>query len=243
MVKTVIIGDIHGLNLWKDIVNQSNPDQVIFVGDYFDSFDIGFEDQVNNFLDIVEFKKKSGLDVIMLIGNHDFHYLPYAQEYYSGHQRKYHLVIQNILLKNIFHLSICHRIDNFLISHAGISEVWLNQWYKRIFKEELNDYDNVDLTVKKIWDIRPDAFKFAGWEPSGDSEESSPLWIRPKSLQRANKNGLKKNYIQIVGHTQHRNIDVKGVTTGGRYYYVDTLQSSKEYIILEDGKLSVQTIN
>ena len=39
-MKTIAIGDIHGLSIWKDIINKENPDKVIFIGDYFDSFDI-----------------------------------------------------------------------------------------------------------------------------------------------------------------------------------------------------------
>jgi UDP-2,3-diacylglucosamine pyrophosphatase LpxH len=243
MVKTVIIGDTHGLSLWKDIVNQSNPDRVVFVGDYFDSFDIKFEYQLTNFLDILEFKKSSGKDVILLIGNHDFHYMPFTQEYYSGHQRNNHYIIQNVLMDNINHLSMCYRIDDYLMSHAGVSITWLSNCYNKMHNQILTDYNNVDFIVNDIWKYKPQLFRFTGYDPYGDSEESSPIWIRPKSLQRANKHSLKNEYIQIVGHTQHRNIDVKGATTGGRYYYVDTLQSSKEYIILEDGKLSVQTIN
>jgi UDP-2,3-diacylglucosamine pyrophosphatase LpxH len=243
MVKTVVIGDIHGLSLWKDIVNQSNPDRVVFVGDYFDSFDIKFENQLTNFLDILEFKKSSGKDVILLIGNHDFHYMSFTQEYYSGHQSSNHFTIQNVLMDNINHLSMCYRIDEYLMSHAGVSITWLSHFYNKIHSKVLTDYDNVDVIVNDIWKYKPHSFRFTGYDPYGDSEESSPIWIRPKSLQRVNKHSLKNQYIQIVGHTQHKNIDVSGTTTGGRYYYVDTLQSSKEYIILEDGKLSVQTIN
>ena len=63
--------------------------------------------------------------------------------------------------------------------------------------------------------------------------------IRPRSLQRSNKNtDLKKNYIQIVGHTKQDNIDIKGKTTGGRYYYIDTLPSG-EYLIDEDGEFRI----
>lgn len=38
-LKTVFIGDVHGRSIWKDIVAQEKADRVIFIGDYFDSFD------------------------------------------------------------------------------------------------------------------------------------------------------------------------------------------------------------
>ena len=65
-MKTVVIGDIHGRSIWKLIVNIENPDRIIFIGDYFDSFNIKGEEQLNNFLDIIEYKKSSGKEVIML---------------------------------------------------------------------------------------------------------------------------------------------------------------------------------
>ena len=53
-MKTVVIGDVHGRSLWKLIVNQEqDADRIIFIGDYFDSFDIKGEEQLNNFLDII----------------------------------------------------------------------------------------------------------------------------------------------------------------------------------------------
>ena len=73
----------------------------------------------------------------------------------------------------------------------------------------------------------------------GDDDWQSPIWIRPRSLQRVNKKtDLKKNYIQIVGHTQQDHIDIKGKATGGKYYYIDTLPSG-EYLIDIDGKFEI----
>lgn len=57
-MKTVVIGDIHGRSIWKLIVNIENPDRIIFIGDYFDSFNIKGEEQLNNFLDIIEYKNQ-----------------------------------------------------------------------------------------------------------------------------------------------------------------------------------------
>lgn len=71
-MKTLFLGDIHGRDIWKDIINKENPDKVIFIGDYFDSFNILWDIQLLNFLDIMEFKKNSEKEVITLLGNHIF---------------------------------------------------------------------------------------------------------------------------------------------------------------------------
>jgi len=78
VMKTVFIGDIHGRSIWKQIVEQEKPDRVIFVGDYFDSFDIPGIDQIHNFKEIIHFKKTSGIEVVLLVGNHDYHYMGYG---------------------------------------------------------------------------------------------------------------------------------------------------------------------
>jgi hypothetical protein len=73
----------------------------------------------------------------------------------------------------------------------------------------------------------------------GDNEEQSPIWIRPKSLKRSNaKSDLKKMYIQIVGHTEQSSIDITGKSTGGRYYFIDTLPSG-EYLVEENNEFKV----
>ena len=47
--KTIVLGDIHGRSNWKLALHQENQfDRVIFVGDYFDSFDITGVEQIHN---------------------------------------------------------------------------------------------------------------------------------------------------------------------------------------------------
>ena len=49
MNKTIIIGDVHGRDQWKQIVAQEkDADTVIFLGDYFDSFNISAVEQMHN---------------------------------------------------------------------------------------------------------------------------------------------------------------------------------------------------
>ena len=41
MSKTIYIGDIHGRDVWEEIVEKhDDADNIVFIGDYFDSFDI-----------------------------------------------------------------------------------------------------------------------------------------------------------------------------------------------------------
>lgn len=80
-------------------------------------------------------------------------------------------------------------------------------------------------------------------DPYGNNIQQSPVWVRPKSLMKDNKDSeLKNTYIQIVGHTKQNTIDIKGKSTGGRYYFIDTLPNN-QYLIEKDGEFSIGYIN
>ncbi len=44
-----MIGDLHGRDCWKWIVETEKADRYVFIGDYFDSFDIPGLLQMHNF--------------------------------------------------------------------------------------------------------------------------------------------------------------------------------------------------
>ena len=221
-MKTVVIGDIHGRSIWKLIVNMENPDRVIFIGDYFDSFDIKGTEQLDNFLDIIEYKKTSGKEVILLVGNHDHHYYPEIGDTgTSGYQSIFSYQISPVLDANREHLQVTYQMDEFLFTHAGVSSVFMDEvfgvdgWKIETLAEQLNE----------MFIYRPGVFSFNGLDPYGDDTYQTPLWIRPRSLMKANKNTLRTRFSQKAA--------------GGRYYLIDTLGSTGEYLVIQDGELSV----
>ena len=226
-MKTLVLGDTHGRPIWKEIVVKENPDRVIFIGDYFDSYkDFTAAEQMHNFKEIVEYKESGKSEVILLIGNHDYHYMRGVTEHYSGYQSGARPAIEQLLYENKQHMQMCYQMGNFLFSHAGVSYDWLkiNKW---------EGWESVEEKVNDLWEYTPNVFEFAGRDPYGDSTISSPIWIRPHSLQKANRDTLRDQFIQVVGHTTQGKIDTEGKSTGGRYYYIDTLGTSGEYMILE----------
>jgi hypothetical protein len=236
-MKTIIIGDIHGRDIWKQIITTENPDRVIFIGDYFDNFDISSVEQQHNFKQIIAFKETKVMEVIMLIGNHDYHYFP-GFETYSGFQSGAAPVIKMLLEENKHHLQMCYQFDNILCSHAGIGYDWL---------VEQNKYESGSIPefVNDLYKYNPYKFCFLGTNPYGDDKTQTPIWIRPRSLMYGNKNTFLKNeYIQIVGHTRVNNIDIEGKATGGRYYFIDALDNaSPQYLVYEEGVFSLGTVN
>jgi hypothetical protein len=249
MGKNIYIGDIHGRDTWKMIIkDHGDANNIVFIGDYFDSFDISGVEQLKNAQEIVDFKKSQELDpskkVYLLIGNHDIHYIRGIQGKgtTSGFQPNMLHQFEMFFEENKEHFQMCVQLDNRLCTHAGISETFLKD--TGYWSHNYEDYDGVEEFINDLFQYKPNKFTFGGYvdryyglgSPNayGDDKGQSPIWIRPRSLQLSNKNpDLKKKYIQIVGHTQQAHIDIKGKATGGRYYYIDTLPSG-EYLIDED---------
>jgi predicted MPP superfamily phosphohydrolase len=242
-MRTIVLGDTHGRSVWKLIVNMEKPDRVIFIGDYFDSYDLTAVEQMHNFNEIIEYKESSKAEVVLLIGNHDHHYYPeIGNTGTSGYQYGAAAAIGKVVDDNRQHLQMAYSFDNFLFTHAGVSPVFMDD----TFGADGWDKDNIVELLNEKMKYQPKAFEFSGFESSGDNTTQTPIWIRPRSLMSANKKherGLKNDYIQIVGHTQMKELDLVGSDkfTGGKYYFIDTLDTSGQYLIIEDGKLMTNT--
>lgn len=238
-MKTVVIGDIHGSSVWKLIIHLENPDRVIFMGDYFDSFDISGVEQIHNFKEIIKYKETSDKEIVLLVGNHDHHYFPeVGYSGTSGYQSGIAPSINQVIDENREHLQMAYSFDEFLFTHAGVSPTFMDGE----FGPEGWVEDNVVDLLNEQFKYRPKSFDFNGMDPYGDNTYQTPIWIRPRSLMAVNKKhdkGLKKKYIQIVGHTEVKKLDLKGSekAAGGRYYFIDCLSTSGEYLIIQDGVL------
>lgn len=241
-MKTIFIGDLHGRSIWKLIVARENADRIVFIGDYFDSFEISGVEQIHNFKELMEFGEKSDKEVVFLIGNHDYGYFEGCDGTgTSGYQFTLAPSISQMLSEWKPKLQMAYRFDDVVCTHAGVSTDFMNS----VFGRGGWNVDNMVELLNEQWKYKPLTFDFnsaqiLGYsDPYGDNVEQSPIWIRPKSLMRSNKDELKKQIIQVVGHTEQRQIDIKGMATGGRYYFIDTLETSGEYLIYENGKFNV----
>lgn len=231
-MKIIAIGDIHGRYLWKEIVEkEKDTDVFVFVGDYFDTHeDISSQDQLRNFLEIINLKVVDPDKFILLLGNHDFHYLN-TDDRYSGYNQNAAALNKIALEKEINEdkLQICYQVNGLLFSHAGFTKTWCSRFNI--------DIANIENEVNILFKNDLSAFKFAGTNPYGDSTESSPIWVRPRSLTHDRIDGYK----QIVGHTQQDNMFITGESIGSPIF-IDTLGTSREYIQIVDDLISIKEV-
>lgn len=124
-MKILALGDIHGRENWKEIVTNSQFDKIVFAGDYFDSRNyISGKQQMNNFKDLIAYKRANNEKVILLLGNHDYHYLKSATEKYSSYQYYSEKEIQELLEDAIKEelIQLCFAQEKFLFTHAGVTK-------------------------------------------------------------------------------------------------------------------------
>lgn len=263
-MKNIYIGDIHGRTEWKQIVElHADADNIVFIGDYFDAYEpeVTGQDELDNVLEILEFKKQQELDstkrVYLLIGNHDHHYWPGVIDNggTSRYRRNMAAEFERFFKENANHFQMAVIVNDRLCSHAGVSSVFLEE--TGYWTETLNTgtEPGIDNYLNRMLSDTPNEFKFEMaigrneesfrmfLDPTGDNVEQSPIWIRPLSLMRSNKKDpwIRDEYVQIVGHTRMRKIDIEHNVTGGRYVFIDALEQG-EYLIDTDGVFSVGTL-
>lgn len=232
MSKIVVIGDIHGRDVWKKIIIQECPDKVIFIGDYLDG-KINIKNQWFNFEDIIEYAQCS--NTVLLLGNHDYHYINGISEQYSGYNHSTKLHISDLLTNSIDCklVKLVHVEDNIMFSHAGVSNTFLRRSIKDIGLnyEEVEDIEEFlnDLLFYTQKTIGFGYYNNGEWNDAyGDNAYQSPIWIRPESLIKDKID----NYIQVVGHTSQETITQKE-----NIYFIDTLEVN-EFLVINDGKIS-----
>lgn len=224
MRKTVVIGDVHGRRIWEEIVKKEDGADFVFVGDYFDSFDISPLDQITNFNAIVAFRESYKGSCTLLLGNHDYHYLRGVRETYGGysaiHSFDISMALEEAIKKD--YIKVAHAVRNDLITHAGVTKTWL----ERVGVDVEGSAVEIALDLNMLLHHNLFHFEFVhGGDNQGNNIFQGPLWVRPESLIK----DLPPNVdTQIFGHTQQYSMLFDFNTIN-----VDTLDA-REYLIMKD---------
>ena len=196
----IIFPDIHGREFWRPIMRKylGKPEYgFIFLGDYFDPYpfeNISETDALNNFRDM--FNAFSNFDnVVWLIGNHDYHYLPWMfNEWGCRRSEQYLDIISQFFQDNFDKFNIAYEQQvgdkKYLFTHAGVSSGWAKQFNENVYNAQfLNNLKYRDK-FKQIWQI--------GWDRGGIDENGSPIWADLYEMQWSE---IPEDIYQIFGHT------------------------------------------
>lgn len=241
-MKIIAIGDLHGRDTWRQIVEkEKEADKFIFMGDYWDSFDVPFIEQLANWYNLVTFKAANPDKVVLLIGNHDFHYMWFAKEQYSGYQDSHYMVIRELLkdATNLWNMQMAYQEGEYLFTHAGVTNTWFDA---NRFGYILEEWTTAEI-INYIFQDHPEAFRFTpstGLDTYGDSITQSPIWVRSQSLIKDTLQGL----TQVVGHTHMKVITYFSNTEDSHQIILtDTFDHGTEYLSIVDGVTSTKSLN
>ena len=197
-----IIGDIHGLDCWKQLVCEDATN--IFVGDYFDSKDGKSQEQsIANFEDLVAYKQTHP-ETVLLYGNHDLNYL-LDKDYKSrfSHPERREIYRQLFAETESLFYGVAYAIDDkTLVSHAGVTKEWYEKYIGLYHGENPLV---VAQQINELWQTNKTAFTFSAnvsipRDVYGESPTHSPLWIRSWILPNHNL-FADTDIMQIIGHT------------------------------------------
>lgn len=239
MSKIVVIGDIHGRAIWRKIVDENpDADKFVFLGDYFDSHEKKYHParQAFNFKEILKLQEELGEDrVILLLGNHDFHYY-YFRAKYSGFNQATYFNVHEMLSDAIKtgKIKLIHIEDGVLYSHAGVTTYWLEGVSNTNDPNKLNFIDG-EFDIRTLdWNCD------VGYDEYGDTISNSPIWVRPASLVKNKIDGYK----QIVGHTvvwAEKFEEMREIGEKHGIYVNDLLPHY--YMIVDDGNVEYKKIS
>ena len=143
--KILIIPDVHGRSFWRSAVASGDYDKIIFLGDYVDPYPderIGELTALHGLMDIIDFYDRHPDQVVLLLGNHDLHYLsPYYHEmcpcdrYDEKHSDVLHLLFTKGDRFNLAHEETIGS-QKYLFTHAGVNQPWLKRNLKVIRKPD-----------------------------------------------------------------------------------------------------------
>lgn len=237
----LVISDVHGSDEWKRIIEpymhevETKNITIVFLGDYFDSYEIMNSAIMQNFINIVEFKKKYNDNVILLLGNHDVSYM-YNFSLMTGYCNYMAFQYKELLTKywDLFQLSYTYK--DYIFSHAGITNAWMRKVffdfstkpkYVELFKvlnvnpRELS-IDDIMIYVKEDANLLNIVSKFRG----GTNETGSIIWADKFNLIE----DYYENYNQVVGHTKSSSIEFVKMDNN-TIIFIDTYYNDDNYYV------------
>lgn len=190
-------------------------------------------DIISNLEEILAFKKGNADKVTLLVGNHDLHYFPeFEAPKCSGYSEENAPKLNKIFNGNQSLFTIAETTGNFLLSHAGVSEIFIKQYDYPDTPEGIKTKLNIEYLTFKDHIQLSLVSKYNG----GMGSISGPFWQRPAEL--TGQNNLP--FWQIVGHTPHDQITFD---FNKNFIYTDCFnKSGNEFLTITNGQVKIGSI-
>jgi hypothetical protein len=209
-MQTIIVPDIHGRKFWKTLEKSWKPDyDVIFLGDYLDPYafeGITPEEALDNFKEIISFKKAHKYNITLLLGNHDLEYLseimPACRCDYKHKEEIACLFRENI---DLFDIGITREIEgmHYSFTHAPLLKDWVNL-FKKGLTFAADTPDKIISNLNDMFHSKEDGLYIAlahcSYYRGGNHEVGSVIWADLTEIDKFNAEY--EGWYEIFGHTQ-----------------------------------------
>lgn len=133
----IVVADLHGdVEKTRAFLDYKPEEEHVALGDYLDSFTEPVERQLECL------KLLMGSDAVLLLGNHECHYLKNPLFQFAGYNSVHASLFQNILEANIQRFKAAYAVDGWLLTHAGV---------KSEFTEDVRDVAVLADTFNSTW--------------------------------------------------------------------------------------------
>ncbi len=214
----LVVPDVHGRRFWKDgspNVYTKDYKLIVFLGDYLDPYyneNINFTDCLRNFKEIIQFKKENIDRVVLLLGNHDLHYVTHIIQ--SGRKYERAPEVPELFRNNWALFKVMYTISIFnqdiVFSHAPIIKKWIeccNITLEDISQgkymlptgvcELANFLNNLWIEYNTVGNPRLfGLLSYCSWYRGGYDGAGSPVWADVREAHNID------GWYQVFGHTQ-----------------------------------------
>lgn len=214
MKPIIAIGDIHGLDIWREIVERHRDCQFVFLGDYLDPFNyIPRQKLIDNLNSIINFKRSKPEDVVLLLGNHDLHYFNSDTPIVSRFDYLLGKKASRIFIENFSLFQYAYQKGNCIFTHAGISQKWFFQEFKG------NTFQSIAKQLNNPSEKQVSALCSIGELLGGGKGTSGSIFWADKSELLEPLHG----YTQVVGHNRVKEISVYNGGDNNQVIFCDCL--------------------
>lgn len=230
MEEIIVLGDVHGLRIWEEIVARHPGSKFVFLGDYNDPYGcaISNEEVLENFKRLIDFKLAHEEEVVLLLGNHDMHYKDLEL---AALGTRFNMDIALDLMRLFDDYSYCfqnaYQCGKLLFTHAGVSKEWFENIFQTTTKKE------VAWLLNHCEDQQAEALHHCGASRGGDCPYGGIFWADKGEFAHP-----LEGFIQIVGHNRVDEIEEWKGENGERMFFCDSLHKGY-YLIIHSSKDTV----
>ena len=204
--RILVIPDVHGRDFWRMAVRRTYCEKIVFLGDYFDPYEsegIDIGDTCEIFCEVLDLKKENPEKVVLLLGNHDMHYLSNQfRKLACGSRYDNDFAQMNACMlighKKYFQLAHEEMVGGkrYLFTHAGVTSSWYER-HQGLIKELTATNLNELMETKEGVEALADVGKLrGGYQPSG-----SMVWA---DCEEMHDSVPFPDVYQIFGHSQQK---------------------------------------